>query len=769
MNKPLVDQYMHHGRRAMEEKDWEGAMQQFDKAISLNNKRNYTLLDLKVKAMTEIPEWHDSAYKTTEMMIADAPDDYRGYYRQARLLHKIGRLDAALRIMTKAIKAGPFKTQDERIYKSLQRYRSDLIFAQHENEQRRAAQSAEERRKIELGRAMAKKVKMNFINMLSPDVIINIAEAGSSNSGMGFIIRMAGVCRTWRNILLNTGSLWSTLTLGKKRVIERVRYILERSKNKVKEIIIRDDFDISRLTDISQLLKPHLKDVKRLTINGDVSRFSRFWQGEFKSLEYLKIKSTSFEVSDLVYRLLSCDCSSLKELDIEGGRYEHIYNYSYDLTLQAQATQNGIPVPQHRRNGDEEHDPPFWTEHSLTHLSGIYTLRLKNCTIYAAWTDHTELICHFPSLETFEMINITWDSTYLLTDTDSRAFKWNQTRSSRGLDISLDDLKTVSITGSTRNLGLYDIHAPNLKHLDLWSVHPIGSTSIAPLIDTPGLKDALGSLESLDIGRCTIDLNDLLDLLPRMPRLKFLNVSYCPLDNRFLEALERRGKEEDSVPNLMGLSISGNTEITSGPLRRFILSRTPQGIRSARNKEVVKKGSAFRPTPAKSSPFGPSRPYTQSQSSQKSFVPDSHPSTPSSSNVIQAQEAKEKHTPLPSIQWLCIDNCDRIEREFIDHIKTKVKYISNSYSTNMVESRIRGKGRYSWGLEWDIECGDGEGGCHLRKVAGSKDGYYIHHTCKKAIPATPTGEGGWSQLSQAQPSGTGSLGSMISSGSFAGF
>ncbi|WVQ62139.1 uncharacterized protein L199_000277 [Kwoniella botswanensis] len=788
MNKPMVDQYIRHGRRALEEKDWQGAMQHFDKAMSFGNKRNYTILDLKVKAMTELPEWQDPAYEITKMMIADAPNDYRGYYRQARILQKKNSLQAALRLIAEAIKVGPTKAQDEKIYRALQRYRTDLIFSQHENEQRRAAESAEERRKIELGRAAAKKSKMNFINMLSPDVIINIAEAGSSDSvnGMGFVVKMSGVCRSWRNILLSTGSLWSTLTLGKKRVVERVKYTLGRSKNKLREIIIKDDFDISRLTDISQLLKPHLKNVKRLTINGDINRFSRFWQGEFHKLEYLKIKSTVFETSDLVYRLLSFDCDTLKELELEGGRYEHIYNYTYDLTLQGQALQNGgIP----KRNGDIEDDPPFWTEHCQTHLSSIHTLRLKDCHIYAAWTDPTELLCHFPSLENLEMINVNWDSTYLLADPTSRGYKWNQIRSARGLDMTLNDLKSFSISGSIRNLGLYDIHAPNLQHLDLWTVHPIGSTSIAPLITTPGLKDALDNLLSLDIGRCTIDLDDLRDILPKLPQLKFLNVSYCPLDNKFLEALERQNKGSDLVPNLMGLSIAGNTEITSGPLKRMILSRTPRGIKSIKPKEVVKKGNPFRPlapvVKPSSSPFGSSKPASsksqtsRSQSSKKSFAPDSIPSTPSSSNsnkvdLIQTNETeKEKGEPLPSIQWLCIDNCDRIEREFIDHIKSKVKYISNAYSTNMVEARIRGKGRYSWKLEWDMDCGEGEGGCHLRKIPGSKDGYYIHHTCKKAMPTKSSAERGWSQLSQSQPPGPGlgggSLGSMISSGSFEGF
>nr|XP_018267243.1 uncharacterized protein I303_01228 [Kwoniella dejecticola CBS 10117]OBR89401.1 hypothetical protein I303_01228 [Kwoniella dejecticola CBS 10117] len=714
-----------------------------------------------------MPELLDTAYKVTKIMIEESPNDYRGHYRQAKILQKRNAIDGALKAATAAVRAGPTKAQDEVLHRALQRYKADLIIAQHESHKRRAAQSADEKRKVELGNLAAKKAQMNFIHLLSPDIIINIAETGSVDN-YGFIHKMAGVCRNWRDILSNTGTLWNTLILGKKRVLERVKYHIERTRGNIREIIVKSDFEIFRLTDIDQLLKPHLKNVKRLTIDGDVTKFSRHWQGDFHHLEYLKVKSTSYEATDLVHRLLAFDADQLQELDLEGGRYEHIFNAELDRTLQLQEPANQMI---------STNDPPFWTEHAPKHLSSIHTLRLRNCWITAAYPDHSELICHFPRLETFEMVNVNWDSNSALIDTTSKAYAWAQRR--KPLEIDLIHLTSYNLSGQIRNLGLGEIHAPNLRHLDLWSAHPLGSSSIAPHLGTPGLADALPNLLSLDIGRCTIDFDALKGILKQTPSLKFLNVSYCSLGNTFLEALERHGTEKDLLPNLMALSIAGNSEITSGAIKRFVLSRTANGLKTAARPVETKKGGAFRPSAPIKSAFGPSKHSTTSQSQSQQVRPSqsrsaqiSTPAESAFSNIDQPQKI------LPSIQWLCLDNCDNVEPEMVDFLRRKVRFISNLYSTNIVEARVRGKGRWDWTMEYDIGCGTGETGCHLRRKPGSKDGFYIHHTCQKAIPIE-TQEPGWTQStqpqtqshSQTQSQGLngGSLGSMISSGSFEGF
>ncbi|WWC86306.1 uncharacterized protein L201_001179 [Kwoniella dendrophila CBS 6074] len=763
-NRSIVEEYVRHSRRALAEKDWAGAREQIDKAISFAGKRNIMLLDLKAKALTEMPEWHQTAYEITQLMIQDEPEDYRGHYRQAKVLQKLHRYDAAVRVMTKACKVGPTRAENDQLYRLLQRYKGDLLEAQHENEKIRASKSAEEKRKIELGKLQAKKAKINFIHMLSPDIIINIAEIGSIDQS-NFSIKMSGACKHWRDILTNTTTLWSTLILGKKRILDKTKNCINRTKGNIKEIVIKEDFEISRLTDISQLLKPYLGKVKKLTIIGDAIKFSRQWQGEFKQLEYLKIKyipqlNQTYEPVDLVYRLLSFDASLLKELDLEGGQYEHIYNHTYDTRLEA--------INPELEQRPIEDDPPFWTENSRIHLQSVHTLRLKNCYFMAAFPDHTELLCHFPKLMNFEMVNVNWDSTTMLIHPESRAYKWNQVR--KPLDVELENLESFSLSGSMRNLGLYEIKVPNLKHLDLWSIHPIGSYSIAPHLDTSGLIDALPNLLSLDIGKCSIDLDLLSPILSKLPSLKFLNVSYCSLDNKFLERLERKGDpKNDVLPNLIALSIAGNSEITSGPLRRFVLSRTPNGLKHLKSSVSIKQSGAFRPSaPApQSSPFGITRPK---DSTPQVIALPSSPSilnvTPGSTNVDSPP-----NSPLPSIQWLCIDDCALIEPELSDSLRTKVRFVSNLYSTNMVENRVRGKGKYDWRLEYDIGCGTGEAGCHTRKIPGSKDNsQYIYHTCKKAIPE-PSSTPGWTRLSQAQPSQSnfGSLGSMISSGSFNGF
>ncbi|WWC66314.1 uncharacterized protein I206_100215 [Kwoniella pini CBS 10737] len=747
-----VEEYVRHGKTALRERDWAEAMIQFNKAITYHGKRNLTLWDWRVRAMIEMPEWHSTAYQVTQMMVQQSPDDYRGYYRQAKVLLKMNAIDAALAAAIKAVKVGPTKSQDETLNRALQRFKADLIISQHEHHQKRAAYSAEEKQKVEAAKMAAKKSKMNFIHLLSPDIIINIAEIGSVDN-YGFTHKMAGVCRNWRNILLNTGTLWNTLVLGKKRVMDRVKCCVERTKGNIKEIIVKSEFEIFRLTDIDQILKPYLKNTRRLTIDGDATKFSRHWQGEFHHLNYLKIKSTSYEASDLVYRLLAFDADGLEELDLEGGRYEHIFNSEFDRNLQD---------PDHRVISPG--DPPFWTEHASKHLSSVHTFRIKNCLVAAAYPDHSELICHFPKLETFEMVNVHWESNSALIDTSSKAYIWSQKR--RPLEIDLGYLRSYNVSGQIRNLGLGEIHAPNLHHLDLWSAHPLGSPLIAPHLSTPGLADALSKLLSLDVGKCTIDIGDLRDVLITLPSLKFLNVSYCSLDNSFLELLERKGSDKDLLPNLTALSIAGNSEIRSGAIRRFVLSRTPNGLKPTNRPTEPVKGGPFRPSVPVKSAFGPSKPKSQPATSLNQALTAQNLTT---SKPVSTVEAKKI---LPSIQWLCLDNCDSIEPEIVDYLRRKVRFISNLYSTAIVEARVRGKGRYSWMMEFDIGCGSGEKGCQVRRLPGSKDGYYIHHTCQQAGP-NDTQVPGWTQLSQSQSQSQGLhggfLGSMISSGSLKGF
>ncbi|WVQ97416.1 hypothetical protein IAU59_004529 [Kwoniella sp. CBS 9459] len=827
-NKGRILSYVNCGRRALAERDWAGARDNFDKAISFGGK-DIDLLDLKVRALTELEEWRQTAYEITKDMINRWPDDHRGYERQARLLARYHKFERAIQFTSQACElvraqlktlpslpsssassasstSSSARSRLERISKGLNQYRANLIIEKHEHDEARAKNSAAEKEKIEQERLKAKRARMNFINRLSADVIITIAEHGLVEQP-GFAVKMAGVCKSWRSILLNQGSLWNKLVLGKKKPIERIKWCMERTRGNIKELKIARDFEYAWTEEVATLLEPSLKGITHLTILVANGPLIDRWAGKFDGLKSLKIdipegyplmlfgNPTSTRggmvTPDLVCGLLGPTTDTLRELYIENMTIQHLQPQPrskdrIDVHRSADFDQTVF------RNGAPESEIAsewvVWTSNPTAHLTSIKKIRLKSCYIRCAWPDHSELLRHLPKVESFVMDDCQWTMGPDSGD-GGRTSRWLAERQAQAVgqaEIELSELMLYNISGLARNLALNGVHAPHLVHLDLYRANLRGS-SIVPHILSPGLENALPNLLSLDIGRSAISLADMMDILPRLPQLRFLNVSYCSLDNAFLEALERRDDSEKMfVPNLVALSIAGNNEISSGPLRRFIMSRTREGIPkasalalSAGAKGPVKKSGLFGPTLVRnSSPFAPSRPsQTCGQSQPKSTSPFASsgrakdfmastssedpattPETPSSGEGTQAiADPQQSQKPvLPSIQWLNVDQCERIEPEAVDVIRKqgKVRFVSHAFGSGIDENRIRGKGRWKWDAEFEEGCGgEREGGCTLRRIPGSRDGWYTHHTCKKGVPKDPlddSGDGsdrGWTWIS----------------------
>ncbi|WVF70505.1 hypothetical protein IAT40_005295 [Kwoniella sp. CBS 6097] len=850
-NKERIASYMNCGRRALAEKDWAGARDNFDKAISFGG-QDIVLLDLKVQALTELEGWQRTACEITESMIKRWPDDYRGYERKARIQAKLHYFAHAVQSITTAINVlrAQFQSQNQpqprssssasslsasssstsnararsqQILERLNKYRSDLLYAQDEAEKRVSRRSAEDKARIEADKIQAKRSMMNFINRLSADVIITIAEHGLVEHP-GFAVKMAAVCKSWRNILLNQGSLWNKLVLGKKKPVERIKWCLERTRGNIKELKIASDFEHVWTYEVAALLEPSLKSITHLTIMFSDGQLLDLWAGKFDRLRCLKIVIPDKEAlvmpdrtrlgfwraPDLVSGLLGPEAASLRELDLQGFTITHFNPVFAEPAIETfhSDTTEQIAV---RAGADADSqgsapERPVWTSNATVHLGSLKKIRLSKCTIRCAWPDHSELLRYLEQIESFTMEDTRWDDTSVTQDDGTS--RWMTQRQAERTEIDLPHLKTYCISGTARNLALNGIHAPHLEHLDLYRANLRGS-SIVPHILSPGLEHALPNLLSLDIGRCAITLMDMKDILPKLPQLKFLNVSFCSLNNTFLEALERKNTDKDLVPNLMALSIAGNTEITSGPLRRFVMSRTKEGIKetsssssSASGKGPAKRSGPFGPTLVRnSSPFAPSRPSSApaSQRQTKSTITSgtSGPATlgssssakPSSStmalknqNASQAQASSQKpageseKAVLPSIQWLNIDQCERIEPEAIDILRKqgKVRFVSQIFGNTIEDNRIRGKGRWKWDAGFEEGCS--EEGCSLRKVPGSKDGYFVHHTCRKEIPKDSQDEDesekGWawvpSQSASQSQSQTQQAGSW-NAGSFQGF
>ncbi|WWD17835.1 hypothetical protein CI109_102279 [Kwoniella shandongensis] len=757
----LAKEYKEMGMEYWKEGDYEQAWKNFDKALNFTGK-DFVIMDYKAAAMCKMPAWRRHALEVSNEMIRTWPQNYKCYYRRAAILYTAKRYDGALTTVQKAINLGPTQAQNQAQYTILQSLRSKIIFDKHEHDRAQAAKDEGERARQEAIRQAARKARINYIHRLSPDVLLCIAEHGMADQP-GFVSKMSSVCKSWRGILVNQKSLWNRLVLGRKRVMDKVRVFTERTEGKIMEIAITADFDTTKTDDVAIALRSVLKTVRRLSISSDAQTLRTVlqrWKGRFRYLEYLRIEclsgphdlpGPSVMVPDVVCGLLDYEATSLRHLELEGCSFRQKVTERNAVDTQATAVSTSGEAD------DNDFDKAPWTDQPF-HLSSIKHLSLVRCQIYCALPlDWSDLVQSMPLLTTLHSEDLT--STPILLDNQQQILHRPNDH-----DITLAKLESYSSMTTSALLSFENVSVPSLKHVDLWRAFPFG---LSNWFAAPGWDIARPSLISLDLGHCVVNQHKLLGVLSKLPGLKFLNVSYCALDNTFLEALERKGNPStDLLPNLTALSIAGNLEITSGPLRRLVLSRLPGGLKRTSSTPQARtsstRGTAFRPTapPSRSSPFAPSRPKPPTVT----VTPIASRPEPVSTSS-QTSNSSSQATALPSIAWLCIDHCERIESEAPDALRRKVRFVSHNLSAKPVDMRIRGKGRWAWDAEYTGDCGQGESGCMLRRTPGTRDGWHVHHTC--GINDVPDEEPGWtkSQIPSSQM-GFPELGSAVSTDSW---
>jgi len=110
-----------------------------------------------------------------------------------------------------------------------------------------------------------KKATINFTHLLSGDNLIMIARHGLMDDPM-FGLRMAHVCREWRDVMTNQPSLWSSLVLGAKRPVRHASTWIKHSKGRITELHFVDDFDINKIDVIQDKLEDSIGELKALTI-----------------------------------------------------------------------------------------------------------------------------------------------------------------------------------------------------------------------------------------------------------------------------------------------------------------------------------------------------------------------------------------------------------------------------------------------------------------------------------------------------------------------
>ena len=130
-------------------------------------------------------------------------------------------------------------SQPALVQRTLTNLRQSILRDRAEANRRRLDRETDESRRqalLETARLQAKKAKINFIQHLPRDVLVCIAE-------QGLAVKMAMVCREWRDVVCSQPSLWKSLTVGRGRSIAKAKLWMERSKGRILELRIEQGFD----------------------------------------------------------------------------------------------------------------------------------------------------------------------------------------------------------------------------------------------------------------------------------------------------------------------------------------------------------------------------------------------------------------------------------------------------------------------------------------------------------------------------------------------
>ena len=566
--------------------------------------------------------------------------------------------EAADEAMSKLDKVAP--SSEHKYRQSIITLRGNIAKERQDAVVRRLAKEEDEDRRqtlIQAARLAATKAKTNYIHLLPRDVLINIAEHGLA-------VKMATVCRDWRASVTSQAGLWERLTVGGKRPVAKAKLWMERSRGRIIELKVESSFDASRFgKELTDMLEKSVGGMRRFIVDTErltplmlhlKERFLELERLELRQLDSREFWPAEIRADRPDLGLLHPNARNLKHLRLK------------DICFVK--TDDKSPRLSAPEFGDQ------FTRVESAHFTGC---RISNRT-----PKHVELLASFPAIRKFSLSQMDppWGEQYPTEDEPT---------------VTVDSLVSYA-EDEYIDVGIRFAHvnAPSLLSLDFWGSryrHP--GTGILDQILAPGLAAARPNLISLDIGKCPFDQNRLLGVLADLPKLKFLNVSCCGIDNAFLAGLER--KNDGRLPELQALSIAGNDQITAGAVRDLVYSRLPPDARPTTRPVVpMKRTSSFLPT----------APRTKTVKQPPASL------TPVSQSSSQPS--------LPSIQWLVLDSCERIDPDAAPLLRKKVRFVSHWLGTP-VEARIRGKGRWAWDGDWQESCGNGDDNvCQLRKVQG---------------------------------------------------
>lgn len=204
------------GVKAFREKKYEVAIKFFTQSIALDD-GNACVFDSRAAAYEQVKRLRE-ALLDTRKCIALQPDRYISYFRSARIFHTLHKYDRCLQMLEAARKRlNPAEA-------SYQRRIEDL--AQLEISAREELVKAEERRRA----------RVDPLGKLPVEILVEICKLVINDSDLElgprrvfhFAVALGAVCRSLRELVHSTPSLWQTIALSDRYLGRKAAFWLDR-------------------------------------------------------------------------------------------------------------------------------------------------------------------------------------------------------------------------------------------------------------------------------------------------------------------------------------------------------------------------------------------------------------------------------------------------------------------------------------------------------------------------------------------------------------
>lgn len=495
------------GQDLYRQKQYEAALQCFNKAISQDAKAPVAVLDNRAATYTKLGNLR-AALNDGRQMIQQGKANCSGYLRTGKILQLLGNHKMALDLYEMGTRKVP--SSDPNIV---------LLRGQHEK----------------LARHLAPPKAFDPLQILP----LELAEMTIKYLEFRHIVGLLRVSKSWLQLLTSMPSLWSNLDLSaaKKPVsLGAVRKYIKRSNGMTTRVTL-DRFG-SNAEKIPRYVATRCKGLEDLRIPGGLIGASILEAAPCASNLKTLIISKSCQVScDTVSQLL-CHCPNLERAEFHSVSSAESRPASWEVDMPKLRTLTlDAPIDRRRRT------KPILDLHTLlTKIIGINTLGVHGWTVPFNPAQSLE----FSILHQLQNLNISCLTATLPPHLPSTVRTFSMANCSyypgfqgvRFADFDLPQMVRLSLAAWSE-LSLGDLEAcliPNkgqLTHLDVGSCIALSSANLKDLIRHGYLE----GIEDLVLKSCNIDDEIAMLIARNLPRLKNLDLASTKITGVGVKAL----------------------------------------------------------------------------------------------------------------------------------------------------------------------------------------------------------------------------------------